>query len=144
MALHTISPRTTGVWLPFFNKTMLAHCHRSRNSSGYTKLALRQPVICFPIPSINLLNSACYLIESIFISTQRRISNFNSSKSSKNASRYATLSFALLALYILFSSCMLSRFISCPRLCFYSCGKSLVYSKIFKMRVYTSLNTGKS
>ncbi len=99
-----------GAELPFFNKTMLTLYHLGSKSSGYAGLAFRHPTICFPILSINWLNSACFFIDTIFISTQRRISNFNNSKSSKNSSRYALFSFALLALYMLLTSCMLSLF----------------------------------
>ena len=110
----------------------------------YTRLALRQPVICLPMLSINKLISACFFMESIFISTHRRISNFINSKSSKNASKYSTLFYALLALKILRTKFIPSRFISCPSVYLYSLGKSLVTSNKTSINLYTSLKTGKS
>jgi len=93
-----------------FQQNLLSLYHHGNKSSGYEGLALRQPTICFPILSISRLNSAYFFIDNIFISTQRRISNFNNSKSSRNASRCTLFSFALFALYILLTSCMLSLF----------------------------------
>ena len=122
---YDFTPYNWGL-VALFQQNLLAFYHLSNKSSGYVGLALRHPTICLPIPSINWLNSACFLMDNIFISTQRRISNFSNSKSSRNVSRYALFYFALLARYILLINCILSRFISCPKVCLYSRGKSLV------------------
>lgn len=62
--------RTNGVWLPFFNKTLLALYHHSSKSSGIYRLALRQPVNCLPMLSIKFDSSVCFFIAKIFISTK--------------------------------------------------------------------------
>ena len=85
---YDFTPYNWGL-VALFQQNLLAFYHLSNKSSGYVGLALRHPTICLPIPSINWLNSACFLMDNIFISTQRRISNFSNSKSSRNVSRYA-------------------------------------------------------
>ena len=60
-------------------------------------LAFRQPVTCLPMLSINAVNSACFLKDTTFKSTHRRISNLTNSNSSKKLSNNSFFCVDLLA-----------------------------------------------
>src|SRR5690554_7375761 len=86
---YNFTPYNWGL-VAFFQQNLLSFYHLSNKSSGYVGLALRHPTICLPIASINWLNSACFLMDNIFISTQRRISNFSNSKSSRRSEEHTS------------------------------------------------------